>query len=225
MSERAIRFEVRSESGLTGASWKCWTEGRDKNDVYILCRELGGAFKVSLHESGKWHIGFSETFYAEAFSESGPRPDSRLIESWMRPRPIMPGVTLAFRVLTPWSSATNSSRDPDPQIVGIPPAPEGEAVEASVLITETSFHTEGWPGHARMGTKLVDSFGLPNGDSVWVVYRNVPFAWTSVPTGHGTFFEGVDGTALDALGLRAVVVAADSEGFAVLIDVVVKKAG
>lgn len=205
MAENAIRFGVRSETGATAATWKCWTVSTRRNDVYLACRALKGELKVSLHQSGRWHIGYTEPFFAEAFSDSSRRPKSRFIQSWRRPQPMMPGVTLALRVMTPWSSLTESDEKRDPRVIAIPPAPAGQAVEVAIVITSESYLTPGWPGQTEMGTSLVGSLALPNGDKVWLVYRNIPFAMPTSERGQGTFFKGFDRTALKKPGLRAIV--------------------
>jgi hypothetical protein len=190
--------------------------------VYLACRELRGEFKASLHESGEWHIGYSEAFYDDAFPESGARPESRFIEEWPRPQPIEPGVTLAFRVLTLWSSATDD-RPLAPRVFTVPAPPHGEAVEVAVLITAPSFPTSTWPGHANMGTKPIGSFQLASGDTVWLVYRNHPFAVPPLPPARGTLFKGVDKSALDSPRLRAIVFGQETDGSRTVIDVPVRK--
>jgi hypothetical protein len=61
-----VRFGIRSADGtLYSSVWKCVTEkGRAKSDLYLIPQGMGSAFKVSLHESGEWHMGFTSEYAA-----------------------------------------------------------------------------------------------------------------------------------------------------------------
>jgi hypothetical protein len=98
-----IRFGVRALSGHRAATWKIWSPGAPKNDVYLACRALNGELKASLHESGRWHVSYSKGFYKSGFEESSVKPPSRFTEIWPRPGDIAPGMILAFRVIVPWN--------------------------------------------------------------------------------------------------------------------------
>ena len=68
MPESAIRFTVRNQSGQRAATWKCWSPS-GKEDVYVTCRDIHGALKVSLHETGRWHVAYFEGFFEESVLE------------------------------------------------------------------------------------------------------------------------------------------------------------
>ena len=219
MPEVAIRFVVCSSTGLTGASWKCWTPGTRSSEVYLACRALRGELKASLHESGQWHIAFSPQFYADEFGGSSDAPSSRFLLTWPQPAQIVPGVTLAFRVLTPWSSLTFPQGTVEPGVIVIGAPPEGLAVEVAVLITAPSFQTEYWPGYSNMQTTLVGSFPLFSGSKVWLVYRNTPFAFSQPMKAQGTFFRGVDRSSLARDNLRAIIFGDFPDGSRGMVDV------
>jgi hypothetical protein len=152
MSEQAVRFAVRAADGRKSATWKCWTPGAPKHDVYLACRALKGELKVSLHQSGAWHIAFTPQTFAGGFADASNRPDSRFMDSWPRPKEIAPGVRLAFRVSIPWFSATILNTEPDSAVIWLPPAPEGQTVEVAVVITAPECQVLGWPGKDSMHT-------------------------------------------------------------------------
>ncbi len=111
---REIRFTVRNQGGQRAATWKCWSPP-GKEDVYLTCREVSGALKASLHESGNWHIAYFEGFFEESVPEEHRTERGRFIDQWSRPKPIAPGITLAFRIITPWSSYLRPAIPPNPR--------------------------------------------------------------------------------------------------------------
>jgi hypothetical protein len=52
-----IRFAVGTPHGPSTNSWKLWVHGED---IYVACRDSISEFKVSLHASGVWRLGFTE---------------------------------------------------------------------------------------------------------------------------------------------------------------------
>src|SRR5437879_3904528 len=102
MAQRVVRFGISDGAGHRAATWKLWTEtSGNKSDIYLACRALG-MLKASLHESGAWHIAYSKDSYEKDVKGTGPAKD-RFVEKWPRPSVIAPGLTLAFRIVTPWS--------------------------------------------------------------------------------------------------------------------------
>jgi hypothetical protein len=90
-SKQSIRFGITDGSGKRAATWNCWTHiGGGKSDVYLACRSIGYALKVSLHETGDWHIAYSEKFFVENLEALADRPQGRFIDKWTRPREIGP---------------------------------------------------------------------------------------------------------------------------------------
>jgi hypothetical protein len=164
--EVAIRFSVGDGQHRRAATWRCWAaQGLAKNDVYLACRELKGALKASLHQSGQWHIAFDGLFLQRnAVSEEWP---TRFITSWDRPQQTAPGLTLAYRIITPFATVNAKiSPEHDKGIVWIQPPPVGHAVETVVIITTAGTTTTDWPSKRSMGTQLVGRFQLDNGDTV-----------------------------------------------------------
>ena len=63
MPEKSVRFCIADlKKNIRAASWKVWSPN-NKNDVYIACRELKGAVKLSLHQSKQWHIAYDDNFF------------------------------------------------------------------------------------------------------------------------------------------------------------------
>jgi hypothetical protein len=219
MAERAVRFGVKSSSGLQAATWKVWTPGPPKNDVYLACRALRGELKASLHESGHWHIAFSPAFYERRFADEDTRPSSRFTDEWSRPAEIAPGLTLAYRVVVPWFSATIKPEKEARGIAWVPSAPKGQAIQFAVLITAPSARASSWPSKNSMNSKFVGTISLGSGEMVWVVYTTEPFPLPASMRGTAQFFEGHDASSLKSATLRAVLFGDEKDGSRKMYDV------
>jgi hypothetical protein len=216
MSKQSIRFGISDSSGKRAATWKCWTlTGKGKDDVYLACRELGGALKASLHQTGAWHIAFSEEFFENGFAD---KPDGRFIDKWPRPKEIAPGVTLAFRIITPYSAVNTPISSPNENITWIPAPPKNRAVEIAIIITSPHALVSSWPGKNSMNTKLVGSMPLDSGETVWVVHRDIDIP--NLGTLHGTprYFKGRSKDDLAKGGLHVLVFGDEKDGSRVILD-------
>jgi hypothetical protein len=84
---------------LTGGPARCSTvwaifSAKHTADMYICPRMLGGAVKVSLHQSGSWQVGFT-TESRTHLRWAG----SRHWEMWKRGEELAPGTTRAWYLL------------------------------------------------------------------------------------------------------------------------------
>jgi len=147
MAEWSIRFGITDGEGHCASTWKLWTDkGMGKSDVYLTCRALGGKLKTSLHDSGSWHIAYTPNTFKEKVEGAVAKQRDRFIEKWPRPKPIAKGVTLAYRIVTPWSSVTSSIGETKRDIIWIPNAPKPKATEIDIIITAQTTPVTGWPG-------------------------------------------------------------------------------
>jgi len=135
MAEKSIKFGINDGKKNRSSTWKCWIRTKvGKNDVYLACRALGSAFKASLHESGNWHIAYSQNFFDTYVKDSQKIEKGRFIQKWFKPTEIGPGVVLAYRIVTP-SSAVTVPYDQFKKINWIPNSAKGKATEVCILIT------------------------------------------------------------------------------------------
>lgn len=193
MGEKSIRFAV-TDGVKRAATWKCWTlTDKEKGDVYLACRELRDELKVSLHESGYWHIAYSQKFFEEnliPFSDSD-KSDKRFIMEWLRPPEIAEGMTLAFRIITPNSAVSTAFDTPlSENIISIPVPPDNHAVEIAVIITAPYTSVSHWPGRNSMDTQLVGSMSLDSGETVWIVHRVTDIPALGTLRGKRRYFSG-----------------------------------
>ncbi len=217
-----LKFGVRAISGRCAATWRVWSNGGTENDVYVACRALGGELKASLHQSGQWHISYSKRFFADGF-QPAHRPSTRFPDTWSRPEPIRPGFTVAHRIVVPWYAATSRPYGQHEDVLWVPPAPEGHAVEFTIIFTDLRAPTGEWPGSRSMKSGLVGSFPLPSGELVWVVWTVQPFSLPENIAGAPKYFKGNGRRSLTLGNLRAVAFAHHSDGSRVMYDLPIRR--
>jgi len=221
MAQRALRFAIHDGAGHRAATWKLWTEAAGgKSDFYLIPRELGGTFKASLHESGEWHIAYSQRVFEEKVKGAIPRFKDRFMEKWPRPPDFAPGIAIAFRIVTPWSAITNAIEESKVKgVIWLPNAPESKATEIDILITKATTAGAGWPGKRSMGTSLIGSIPLENGEMVWAVYWVVGMPdFKNLGKGTGHFYKGRSEKDVEKEGLRALVFGVEPDGSRVIYD-------
>lgn len=216
-----LRFGIRNSKNKRAATWKLWTV-KNHTDVYLSCRELNGQLKASLHESGEWHIGFEKKFFKERIENIIPLKN-RFIDEWLLPEPIAPGIILAFRILTPDSSITSNISDlKDIRFVDF--NGKNKAIEFYIIITIKGVDATNWPGKNGMGTSLIGSISLVNGDIVWGVYKEIDMPIFPAMTNlKGLFFKGADSSKLQGNNLRALVFGQHDDGTRIVYDCAVLK--
>jgi hypothetical protein len=224
MAQRVLRFGIHDGAGRRAATWKLWTEtSAGRSEVYLACRSIGGTLKTSLHESGEWHIAYSQRAFEEKVKGAVPKFEDRYIERWPRPSEIAPGITLAFRIVTPWSAVTTPVKEAKFKgVTWLPNAPEPKATEIDILMTKPTTQITGWPG-ISMGTSLIGSFTLENGETVWAVYWVVDMPdFSGLGRGTGRFFKGKNKKDLKKEGLKLLVLGTQPDGSRVIYDCAIK---
>ena len=171
MPEYALRFGIEKDQEFRAATWKCWTiRGTQKSDVYLTCRPVGD-IKLSLHDSGRWHVSFAASRMRELF-EPEYAPSSRFSGVWERPAPIADGLTLACRIHTPSFAVNIPVHTLEPSITWVPAAPMGKIVEVAVFLCDQPHMPSGWPGRYSMNTNLVGTLQLENGGCASIVWSH-----------------------------------------------------
>ncbi|HTG16839.1 MAG TPA: hypothetical protein VK747_16450, partial [Blastocatellia bacterium] len=155
---------------------------------------------------------------------ANPRFTDRFIEKWPRPPEIASGVTLAFRVVTPWSAVTNAIEGSNVTgVIWLPNAPEPMATEIDVFLVRSTTAISDWPGKRSVGTSLIGSIPLESGETMWAVYWPVAMPDLSKASkGIGRFYKGMSKKDLQSVGLRALVFGTEPDGSRVIYDVAVK---
>jgi hypothetical protein len=209
MANHHVRFAVRSPDGATTDIWKCWTRsGTGKRDVYLTSRPLGNAMKLSMHESGRWHVSFHMDKKDTLFSPQ-TIPASRFLGVWDRSSALASPYILGAKVLFPWTSPTMPPREAPVDTKWLMCAGKGEMVEVSIFLVNVSIGSDEWPGKQAMGAGLVGRMPLDGGGEVILVYRYAEMVKVEIPgNGRPTFFRGQ--TNADLLEANRTVVWGDS---------------
>lgn len=174
MPERAVRFGVKSSAGQVSVTWKCFTRtGSGKADVYVTCRSLALPLKLSLHESGQWHVAFDREEFPNLFEPSSS-PSSRFSRIWEQAQPLSHGLTLACRIHFPWYAINRGSGVGDPKVVWLPAPTEGHSTEVAIFVSTRQLDLAAWPGRDSMGTLPVGYLRLDGNASALLVHHTVP---------------------------------------------------
>ncbi|MEW7986733.1 MAG: hypothetical protein AB2799_13150 [Candidatus Thiodiazotropha sp.] len=224
--QKSIRFGIGSSQVAHASTWKLWTEtSGGHSEIYLACRALGGALKASMHQSGNWHIAFSKAAYTELVEGAIPSLSSRFADKWPQPPEIAEGVILAFRIVTPASSVTSTSEVTNPEKINWIAVPsDTKALEIYICITKPHAKIAEWPGKASMGTELIGSFALNNGNTVWAVSQVIDSPDLSkLGEGAGHFFKGKSRDDLkNADNLRGLVFSDHEDGSRVILDLAIE---
>src|SRR4030095_39708 len=95
----------------------------------FAARSLGGVLKTSLHESGRWHVAYSQETFEKDVQGAISTQSDRFLEKWSRPAPFADGVTMAFRIVAPHGSVTSTIPKLEKKITWISNCPPGRATE------------------------------------------------------------------------------------------------
>jgi len=212
-----LRFGIRN-GALRAATWNI-SSPDSTSDIYISCRELKGFIKVSLHETGSWHLGYSDKAFDKYFKSDESSEKDKYIEIWPRPNVIAEGMTLAFRIVTPYSATSTPVEDTLKDIIWIPNCAIGYATEIDIFITRLRDDPQNWPGKNRMATKLVGSYNLQSNETVSVVYWQIPIPHLSpIANKPFNFLKGASERDLKNRNLRAIVFADEKDGSRTIFD-------
>ncbi len=227
MAKKSLRFGIQDGEGKRAATWKLWTEtSGDNSEVYLTCRALGGVLKSSLHQSGSWHTAYSPVAFEKLLKGQLIATQNRFIQQWPKPNEIAPGITLAFRIVTPWSAVSNSMEVGNhSKVKRVENAPEGKATEIDILYSKSTTIVTDWPGKNSMRTRLIGSITLNNGETVWAVYWvvNMPNFESWPKTVNMNYFNGCSKEDLKEDGLRMLVFGSEPDGSRVMYDFAVLK--
>jgi hypothetical protein len=227
MTQKSLRFGIQDENGQRAATWKLWTEtSGDNSEVYLTCRALGGVLKSSLHQSGNWHTAYSPIAFEKLLKGQVTETQNRFIQKWPKPKEIASGITLAFRIVTPWSAVSNSIEAGNhSKVKWLENAPEGKATEIDILYSKPTTIITDWPGKSSMGTRLIGNIPLNNGETVWAVCWIVDMPnFESWPKKLDmNYFNGCGKEDLKEDGLRMLVFGSEPDGSRTMFDFAVLK--
>lgn len=155
-----LRFGVGDPLGACSGVWRVWAQGQ-RGDVYVACRPVAHAVKVSLHASGD----FREAWTSAAAAAQGLPASERLRLQWHRLQPLN-GWIYAYRIKIPASELRRMDHPRIPEETYWHPAPrKGRTIEFTVLIGPHALVREGFPG-GEVSTLFLMGLTASNGDLV-----------------------------------------------------------
>ncbi|MCK0103228.1 hypothetical protein [Pseudohalocynthiibacter sp. F2068] len=186
----------------------------------MACRELGGTIHTSFHASGKWHTTFSAEAAAKLPLDPSSNSRRRRIEEWPRPSEVKPGIILAYKILTPWSSATSPLSKGMKNAVQIPNATIGKANETMILMVKPSLNLD------VQNADIIAELSLADAGRLVVINHEIAMPKINIPKKPAVnFFRGKTKSDLEGGSLRALVFSDDHNGHRMIIDGVVQYKG
>jgi hypothetical protein len=167
------RFAVGRDGLRYSAAWRVWTD-KNKPDLYIAVRQLGGELKGSVHAprpprqpGWKRHFGFdmhaSSIVSQRAKEHGGPHK-----VQW--PGCVIgPDMTVEYRVIIPGASLEEAGQPVGGDVVLLPMPSRDEYLEVCVILGPTG-PTSGYPRERDGETYLLSEGRLSDDHRVWVVY-------------------------------------------------------
>lgn len=191
-----VRFAVGDPNGLTSNSWRVWTTRN--HDIYVKCRDNFREVKVSLHETGRWRMGFTEE--ASASSPNLLQADQdRAWEVWDRPAEHLPDTVIAFKLVFPSRELAVTPEHRKGKVwrnvVFIEAAPSGKVTVVTLFISRSNVapRHESEPSFALASLKIDDAQNAhlvahsdPQGNLAEIIESSVLEAWAK------TVVAGVD---------------------------------
>ena len=224
MPKREIRFCIHDGKGNRAATWKCWSPSSSgKNDVYIATRELGGAIKISFHQSGQCHLAYIQKYWEEQVPNEFKNEKGRYIYKWEVPEHNEAGCKLLFRVVTPYSSTSVPFKYSEYKKMNwVDNCPDGLATEVYFILALPGVTISGWPGNNAMDTKLIGSYELSDGTSLWLVFRDIKIPDLSHIKGRFKFYKEKRKRDLVEGNKKILVFGSEPDGSQVIYDCAMK---
>jgi hypothetical protein len=201
-------------AGKRTATWRLWLQkSQHGEEIYLACRELGGLIHTSFHPTGEWHTTFSPQAQ-QGLNHDDSQPEvRRKFDEWPRPEEAKPGITLAYKILTPWASVTVPFFEAKWDLIQITSAVIGKANEATVLIVRPGLELQ------IRNADLVDQLDLADGGRVVVVNSVIIVPNMETPaTASARYFRGKSQEDLAGENLRAMMIANDHNVHRMIID-------
>lgn len=138
--------------------------------MYISGRSLGSSAKVSLQEPGPARFALTADWVKRTGYQVPEGRDRRLAVQWERPRPRLRQMARPLTITVPWNEVVDRGRRETGEVVMVPAPPKDRCVHFDIVYTPAGATSTGYPGSRSMGTGLVGSVHLANGEQVFVTW-------------------------------------------------------
>jgi len=169
-----VRVAVGSPEGPHSAVFRIWSPA-GKSDVYASVRDIAGAIKISLHESGECNAGLTFQFAKKETTAVAKIGGLRHQSKWTRLTHVGSHMVNPLQFAIPESELKNWRSAPltANNITWLKPPDQGRSVIISCIFTGPCLEDDNWPGRHN-GTQLLGSKLLPNSEKFWILYQNCP---------------------------------------------------
>lgn len=162
---KSRRIQLAGAGDRHSTVWGVFS-ARHAADLYICPRMMGGAVKVSLHQSGSWQAGVTAEHAARRCVVG-----ARHWDVWQRGAELAPGIVRAWYLLLPDQELRDAA--PDGKAHQIPPVGTGHAASVEFLMMSDEGPTVEFENVHVVGRwRLVG-----RSESCFVVARRIP--WTN----------------------------------------------
>jgi hypothetical protein len=213
------RFAVGRDGLAYSSDWRIWTH-KNKPDLYIAIRQLGGELKASVHAphpphhtGWRRHLGFQKDATSivskQAKQDGGPHK-----VQWPGCE-IGPDTTVEYRVIIRGMSLEETGRPVDHNVELLPMPSRDEYVEVYCILGPMGSKRD-YPRERDGETYLLREGRLSDDRQAWVVYIIRPIKKEATPIGPvsielGSSFIDPDAD-LTSPGLRAVTFGTQPDG-------------
>ena len=133
-----VRFAVSDPNGVSSNSWRVW---KQKQDLYIACRDNFRETKVSLHASGRWRMGFTSEAIAKQPNLIA-QGQNRAWDVWDAPKVDLSSPIAAFHLVFATSELAVSQEQRGLSdwkgVIFVEAAPAGKVTVATLFVTDTN---------------------------------------------------------------------------------------
>jgi hypothetical protein len=154
-----------------GARFGMWRFIAKGNDIYVQSNGMRKDMKTSLHASGANHVAWTPSGQARWVPDG-----DRYMVKWGKPEEFGPGGRTLLGTVLPTDHLTEPAEEPPLQqrekITLLAPAPEGEAMMLSIVVTTPGTRLT---APEKQPSALLAQWELPTRGTVWIVASSGPW--------------------------------------------------
>ena len=216
MAKATIRFGVFDDKGNRAATWNISASEKSNGaEIYLSCRELGGAIHTSFHKSGYWHTAYDNDFFEANIEPISSEGVTRYIEKWTRPPEIKPGITLVFKIIVAHAAVNTPVETGGKAVSQIPAPPLNRAVQVLILLIDAGQKLQ------INNLSRVDEITFSDGSKLVVGWSEVDSAEIIEPgSANVQMVKGKTKEELESANIRILAFSVDQGGNRLIVELV-----
>lgn len=158
--------------GIRSSYWK--VDARPTGDIYVFERSLPHEMKVSLHQSGEWHVAYMRQggVFSQAAQDYIAKTGSIRLDEWSRPEPDGPVTEALAIAVTADDIQHASTTEPEPRkpdVTWLDPPEPGSASYVTIKIVTPAQPFE------QVDVQVEAAFGMRSGEAMMITSSVEPF--------------------------------------------------